>query len=275
MMNDKLYSYGGWDAERTHCQTIFYDLETKQWTDPDIYNDVPRWNHSAIMVEAIPSWKYFIMGGECAFFAEGAARAFGANVNTACVLDLESMKWKTIKPESEEESPSPREYTSLCYDSDDSKLICFGGWDSGWMNDLYTLNVSKIVGPPYAISSIDPQLSQLTGNVPIVIKGIGFRDNNPQVYFTLGKESVPVPNKNSVMVSGTFVSETEMHCLSPNFSIHGPKEAVVQVCMSSKDLTTTACAFSFFENTRAAKSLAFGTGLLEDMAVGEEIEFIV
>ena len=270
----KLYSYGGWNAEITYNQTICFDLATREWNDPDIYNDVPRWNHSAIMVEAIPSWKYFIFGGESAYFSEGAARSFGQCVDTACYLELDSMKWTTIAPESGEKPPV-REYSSMVYDADESRLIVFGGWNTGWLDDLYVLNVSKVVGPPYAISSVEPQLSQMSGGVNLVIKGVGFRDNNCQVYFTCGKDVPAIPNKNSLFVPGVFVSETEIHCQSPNFALHGPKEAMVQLMMSNKDLTTTACDFQFFLNTRAAKSLAFGTGLLPDMQIGEPVEFYI
>jgi dynein heavy chain len=115
----------------------------------------------------------------------------------------------------------------MSYDTDDARLICFGGWNSGWLNDLYTLNVSKIVGPPYAIESIDPPLGQLSGNVPLKIKGVGFRDNNIQVYFTVGKSPTDIPNKNSVSVPGNFISENEITALSPNFALHGPRDAVV------------------------------------------------
>jgi len=272
--DDKLYSYGGWNAEFNYNNVIIFDLTTKEWYDPDIYNEVARWNHSAIMVEAIPSWKYFIMGGESANFHEGQPRAFGSCVDTACFLDIKELKWTTICPENSD-TPACREYASLAYDTDDARLIVFGGWNSGWLNDLYTLNVSKIVGPPYAIESIDPPLGQLSGNVPLKISGVGFRDNNIQVYFTVGKTPIDVPSKNSLAVPGVFVSETEMTAMSPNFSIHGPREAVVQLCMSNKDLTTTYCDFSFFMNTRAHKSLCFGTGLLPDMALNEPIEFLI
>jgi dynein heavy chain len=271
---DKLYSYGGWNAEFNYNNVIVFDLHTKEWNDPDIYNEISRWNHSAIMVEAIPSWKYFIMGGESGTFHEGQPRAFGACVDTACFLDIKELRWSTIQPEGKEK-PASREYSSMAYDSDDARLIVFGGWNSGWLNDLYTLNVSKIVGPPYAIESIDPPLSQLTGNVPLKITGVGFRDNSPMVYFTVGKTPTDVPSRNSVHVPGVYVSETEMTALSPNFIAHGPREAVVQLSMSSKDLTTTFCDFSFFLNTRAHKSLCFGTGLLPDMAVGEPVEFLI
>lgn len=48
------------------------------------------------MVEAIPSWKYFIFGGETGDFQEGGPRHFGTCANTACFLDIETMHWQTI-----------------------------------------------------------------------------------------------------------------------------------------------------------------------------------
>jgi dynein heavy chain len=42
----------------------YFNLATKEWTNPDIFNEVPRWNHSGVLVEAIPTWKFFIFGGE-------------------------------------------------------------------------------------------------------------------------------------------------------------------------------------------------------------------
>jgi len=107
--NDKLYSYGGWNSETQYNNIVVFDLNTNEWSDPDIYNDVSRWNHSAIMVEAIPTWKYFIFGGESTNFNEGQDRTFGAYVNSACYLDIGTMQWSDIKPENAE-APTPREY---------------------------------------------------------------------------------------------------------------------------------------------------------------------
>jgi dynein heavy chain len=271
---EKLYAYGGWNHESVYNKIEMFDLQTREWSDPDIYNVFPgpRWNHAAVMVEAIPAWKYFIFGGESANFHEGQARTFGACLDTACYLDMETLVWNEIKPEGST-APPPREYASLCYDADESKLITFGGWNNGWLNDLWTLNVNKVVGPPYAIASITPALGQLSGNTPCVITGVGFRDNGCQVFFTPGTVGVDAPVKSSISVPGTCLSENEIQCMTPNFALHGARECVVQLIMSSKDLTTTHCEFKFFQNTRAAKSLCYGTGLLPDMAVGEPVEF--
>jgi hypothetical protein len=83
------------------------------------------------MVEAIPSWKYFIFGGESTDYGEAQPRAFGQVVNSSCYLDLESMKWTTIELE-DDVMPPPREYTAITYDHRDSRLLVFGGWNNGW-----------------------------------------------------------------------------------------------------------------------------------------------
>lgn len=53
----------------------------------------------------------------------------------------------------------------------------FGGWSNAWMGDMYSLNVSSIVGPPYAIYTIKPALGPLTGRTKVIINGDGFKDS--------------------------------------------------------------------------------------------------
>jgi dynein heavy chain len=272
--DSKLYSYGGWNSETQYNNIIVFDMNTCEWSDPDIYNDVARWNHSAVMVEAIPSWKYFIFGGESTNFNEGQPRTFGEYVNTSCVLDIGSMNWTEMKPESSE-IPSPREYAAVSYDTSNSRMLVFGGWNNGWLNDMYALSVNKIVGPSYAVTDIDPPLGQLTGGVPVNIKGVGFKDQTIKVYFTVGRTPVDSSGKMTLDVVGTFISETEITCMTPNFEQFGPKECTVQLSILGNELTTTFAYYTYFLNTRALKSLAFGPGLLKDSAVGEPVEFVI
>ena len=136
----KLYIYGGWNSENQFTNTITYDLITNEWYDPDIYNETPRWNHCGIMVEAIPSWKYFIFGGETGDFPEGGPRNFGAFTNTSCFLDVDSMRWSTIFLDDTSVNgkplmPPPKEYAAMAYDHKESRLLVFGGWSNGWLND--------------------------------------------------------------------------------------------------------------------------------------------
>jgi hypothetical protein len=43
-----------------------------------------------------------------------------------------------------------REDTAWAYDARSSSFLMFGGWASRWLGDLVRLDVSAIIGPPYA-----------------------------------------------------------------------------------------------------------------------------
>lgn len=43
---------------------------------------------------------------------------------------------------------------------------------------MWSLNVSTITGPPYAIFDMQPKLGPLTGNTEVIIEGDGFTDSN-------------------------------------------------------------------------------------------------
>jgi len=174
------------------------------------------------MVEAIPSWKYFVFGGEQGDFPEGGPRKFGAFVNSSSVLDIDTLTFMKIKTEDEESDDGPylppeREYSSMIYDSKNYRLVVFGGWANEWLSDVHALNVSSIVGPPYAITEIIPNLGQLTGGNQVIVKGVGFKDTSEiKVKFAVGKQYAEV--------SGTYISDNELSCITPNFESIGPKE---------------------------------------------------
>ena len=88
---EKIYIYGGWNSEKQYNEIWMLDLVKLEWTDCDIFNGVPRWNHCSLLIEAIPTSKFFIFGGECAEYNEGAARSFGEYVNSSCYIDLGMM----------------------------------------------------------------------------------------------------------------------------------------------------------------------------------------
>jgi dynein heavy chain len=45
---------------------------------------------------------------------------------------------------------------------------------------MWSLNISTITGPPYAIFSIKPKLGPLTGKTKVTIYGEGFK-NHPNI----------------------------------------------------------------------------------------------
>lgn len=55
---------------------------------------------------------------------------------------------------------------------------------ASWLDDLYTLDVGRIVGPPYAILDIEPKIGPITGGTSVIIYGMDFI-NTPGL-FVLG-----------------------------------------------------------------------------------------
>jgi dynein heavy chain len=275
---DKIFVYGGWNSEKQYNEIWQLDLEKMEWLDCDIFNGVPRWNHTSLLIEAIPTWKFFIFGGECAEYNEGAARSFGEYVNSSCYIDLGMMQWVTYAsdPDVMEKLPKPREYSAMCYDQREQRLILFGGWNNGWMDDLWSIKIGKVVGPTYAIMGSEPRLGQLSGNVPITITGQGFKDTTINVLFTCGNKPVDTVSKQTLSVSGNFVSSTEITCMTPSFDVFGPKEAVMQIQIGNEEISTTWVNFNYFLNTRAVKSLAYGPGCMQqEVSPGQEVEFTI
>jgi len=70
------------------------------------------------------------------------------------------------------------------YDHKDSRNSAFCGWTNGRLSDLYSLNVSKVLDLLYDNTEILPSLGQLFSNVPVIIKGVEFKDAISKVYFS-------------------------------------------------------------------------------------------
>lgn len=49
----------------------------------------------------------------------------------------------------------------------------------------------------------------------------------------------------------------------------------MQLCIGNGDLTTTWIPFQYFLNTRAAKSLVYGPGILKNLCAGTPTEFVI
>ena len=66
-----------------------YDITKNMWIEMNLNFETPRWNHSVIIVPALPNKKIFIFGGSSAYFEEGAPRNFGKNLNSILYLDID------------------------------------------------------------------------------------------------------------------------------------------------------------------------------------------
>ncbi|CAG9313552.1 unnamed protein product [Blepharisma stoltei] len=278
VIGSKLLIFGGCSNNTQFNSCHLFDPNTREWSDIELTYGIPRWNMSAIFVEAIPSNKFFIFGGSVGDFDEGSQRNIGKLSNDVFVLDINTMRFDRDSdkvqeellsiPEEEKFLPRPREYGSMVFDRSESRILVFGGWNGNWLGDLSTLSVAKIVGPPYAVEECHPSLGPLTGKTKITIRGVGFQDTSQiSVRF--------VCHKQVINVNATYVSETEITCESPSFEAIGPKEAEVRVSFKGGAYTITHTTFKYFMNTRALKSLAYGPGLLKDGAAGVPTVFFI
>lgn len=219
------------------------------------------WNHAALCVESVPSFRMFVFGGQKAEFSYS---------DELHILDTGRMQFTQVNfaPEGKER-PSAREDCGIAYDTKSCRLVFFGGWKQGWMDDLWCLNVAGVVGPPYAVQSIGPTTGPITGNTPISIHGIGFIDGKQwDVRFTDGRREATVPGK--------FISPTELQCNTPSFEKFGPLEVMVRVAIKGDPFTVNKAMFTFFVNTKAAKCMAFGPGLLPTAGkAGRKVAFIM
>jgi len=203
-----------------------YNINEDEWIEPEFMYDIPRWNHADFMYAYPPHWKYFVFGGSTGIFEEGVDRNLGSFTNKLHVFDVEGDSWtgKCVQLELEEDAPPhsqpvmPKARDSCKMIFFENQIVIYGGWNNKWLNDMWCLNTSKITGPKYAIYSITPKRGPVTGKTKINIKGVGFKQNGTiDVTFKVGSKSQSVP--------GTWVSDSECFCETPNYVKEGPREA--------------------------------------------------
>ena len=187
------------------------------------------------------------------------------------VKSLKSLKWEPVSLETNDK-PRTRENSAMFYDSNESRLVLFGGWANTWLDDIQALSVSLITGPPYAIYDIKPKLGPLTGKTKIHITGDGFIDTgNINIKFSVPGAAKLLPPE----VQGNFISPNEIWCETPNFESFGAKKAEVRISINKGDYTILSSSFTYYLNTKADRTIAYGPGLLTENLVGHETAFMI
>lgn len=266
-----VYIFGGWNNEQQFNDLFMLDIENKDWSDVDLSWGVPRWNCSLQLVEAIPSWRVFVFGGTADVYGEG--RTGGVFDNKIGVLDMgEPMRWgdPSLEMRAEDAMPQAREHSAICYDPEESRLVIFGGWANKWLDDVWQINVSSIVGPPYAITKVEPPLGPVTGQMKVTIYGVGFQSTNGMVIIEFSS------GKLSATTQGNVLNDEVIECLTPSVAgTIGPKDCQVKVQIGPRDFTTTVAHYSYFLNSIAEKSLCFGPGILQEQQANAETRFMI
>eukprot|EP00953_Heterococcus_sp_UTEX-ZZ885_P008452 5072-Heterococcus_DN1.PRE.1 len=130
VVKETMYVCGGWNSVQQFNDLYIIDTATWAWSRAtsgcgDIAWGPPRWNHSAVSVFAVPHWKVFCFGGNSGNLQETGLPQ-GQYLNDLCVLDTGSNTWS--RPVTSGDTPAPRSDTPLIYDSDNGRLLVFGGW---------------------------------------------------------------------------------------------------------------------------------------------------
>ena len=90
MPNQKdMFIHGGWSNIGQFSNLYVYQVDNNTWIEVNINMDLPRWNHSAILIPALPRWKLFFFGGSSGYFDEGQPRTFGGLTNQSLYITLE------------------------------------------------------------------------------------------------------------------------------------------------------------------------------------------
>ena len=214
-----------------HSDVHHLDLETMSWLDEG--KDQPKpyamevANHQLMAIESVPNYKMFCLTGK---------KGQNSYLNQVDVMDCGSMVWNT--PATIGEPPIAREDTAMAYDPKTCKVLLFGGWSNRWLGDTWTLNVSPIIGPPYAVFNVTPDIGPVFGETEVTIHGMQFKEAEKiEVCFKTGK--------NEVISKGTFVDSTKITCLTPNFEDFGAVEVEVSN-INNEGWTVNKMQFRYF-----------------------------
>lgn len=268
----KIFIIGGASTSTQYQDVYILDLENEPvWSKLSILFPQPLWNHTVAVTAAVPNYKIFSFGGNMGALTE--QNRLGIPTNILGVMDAGTTEWTGIACGGNE--PEARCDASMVYDPQSSKLILFGGWSNFWFNDIHVLNVGLVVGPPYAVTSLNPSCGPVTGGTDIVITGIDFEEAD-NIVVRFGNSD----NHGSFIdVPGKFLSSSSISCVSPrfgpvlNFPGTANKAVAVRVSINRLAFTNSKHVFSIFSVTCAQSCIAFGTGLLSGNVVGKEMSF--
>ena len=265
-VGSRMYIFGGWDSHIKYNDLFILNTTTWIWSTvegPHMGSFRPRWSHSSCSVLAIPDYKIFVFGGICGSGENYKAK--GEFMNDLSLLDTGTDTWLT--PSITGALPEPRADCALSYDSKYSRLILCGGWAQKWFNDVYGLNVSSLVGPPYSISSIFPAKGPLTGGQEITITGMDFLKRPVIARFA--------STYGAIDVVAEYVNNYTVTVITPDFTDFEAGESDLRIAFEGDLFTTTVQKYEFVSITEALSCFVFGPGVLNGGAAGEPAMFLI
>ncbi|GAW80997.1 dynein heavy chain [Plasmodium gonderi] len=187
------------------------------------------------------------------------------NKNTNSMNQIDKKKI-TEKRETQVEDAAPSNITfcSITYDFVESNLIIT---DS--KKKIYVMNISKIIGPKYAIFNLLPRYCNMDGNKKILLKGKGFT-NEGKITIKYKSEDV------NLFSEGVYINENNIYTIVPSAKNKIKNNICdVQLSINDKCYTTNSCVLEYYYNIDLKNTLIFGTGLLEPICLKESNIFFL
>jgi dynein heavy chain len=273
---DQLFVLGGRSFTGVYDDLHVLDLESLKWdVDKSVTTPEPVYNHAGIACMAVPTWKAFFFGGKSGTYDQQEdSRKYSSSIAVLEVRPDDApvpREWMT-QVVIGGTPPSAREDTNLAYDSKNSRMVLFGGWSDDLNSDVHALDVSMIVGPPYAVTGIEPAIGPVDGGAEVIIQGMGFEDTPMiNVRFSFGAKGDQYADGSNAQ----WISPTELKVTTPNFEEHGPKKVDVRISMKGDAMSTTRTAYTFYENTKAGNCIVFGPGAAGEICPGVEASIVI
>ncbi len=257
---DKILIMGGRDLSQMWQDSHMLDLSTMAWENDTQPPCLPYelCNNVCNDIESVPYHKVFSFGGK---------KGMMQYLNQVEVMDCGSLIWST-PPVDHGVAPEGREDCAWTFDIKTCSLLIFGGWANRWLGDLVKLNVSPIIGPPYACTGIEPESGPVFGSTEIILKGLRFKEGKIQVKFGTNE-------KNEVLVDAELVDSETIKVKTPNYESYGALPVEVRVSISGEGWTVNKIRYTYFANTSARSCIAYGPGLLEKGVSGIDMPFLI
>ena len=298
-VDGSLFVMGGCSVSRQYDDLHILDGETLTWSRPDAACGPnswgpSRWNFAAVSVFAVPHRKVFVFGGNSGVL--DASTSFDNYESSLQVLECfdntkglsgndvatssstSQLQWNWVHLEALGEKPTPRASSSMFFSLRLKRLVLFGGWSNTWHDDVYTCEVSEVVGPPYNIFDVVPLAmpihgAPVTGGSEMVLRGRGFRSGKASENTTATVRLSCL--KGFVEVVGDVVDDCSVHFKAPSFQQYGATIAQVRLKLSGTSFTNGVVNLPYFSVTDCTRSVAFGPGLLRGNDVAQPTTFVI
>ncbi len=280
----KLFIMGGWNTSEQFDDVHVLDIATMTWTKPTTAcgpdNWGPkRWNFTAVGAFAVPHWKIFVFGGNSGDLDQ--SRPQGKHLNNIqvleCVKDPRNSSNSMLiwnHPVVTGEQPCPRSDTEMFYSSKDGKLLLFGGWSNCWHGEVYSCEVSSVVGPAYNIFSIQSNewnqpIGPVTGGSQMILHGKGFSSclGTATVRFTCLKGFLDV--------TGEVLDDERVSVCTPNFEKYGAVQVQIRLKIGTQSFSNNSVDFTFFSVTDCSQTVVFGPGILSENPINKQTCFVI